>query len=202
MSTALFQCFDPDIARNIERCLPTTPVLVTGFQTVGNMASVVFNGDCSSMYWWCMDVSNKFGSYVSFIGVDERSNKSSDKYRLAVLTSGTPSSAEQGHLSELIERFMTAVLRMKLTEQQLMHMFSQCVLGQFDDMTLDMCINRVRVCIAQGKKCDYKSILGGANDNWYVRGIMVRFMAHICYLDDAVKSGAAKKGSTLRSMFR
>lgn len=204
MSTALFQCSSQSVAQNMKRCLPVAPCRVLEFNVVGNLSCIAFDGDCASMYWWGMEISNQSPQTCAFIGIDERAVCFEDKYSLSILTGGVNSSVYKSCYIDLVEKFMDAALRMTFTEEQLKSITDSCVLGSYDISIVQQIVASINICREFGRTRNYRNLLM-ANTSPDVkdakRDTLVRVMMHICYLDCVVRPNAGKAKGLLRFLF-
>lgn len=209
MATALFQCISPDVAANMYRCLPVAPVMVIHYQSFSNLFSIVFSGDCGSMYWLCLDIAEKSPKTVSFVGIDERAMSSDDPYKLCLIgcvpQKSLRSKMQQEYLSILIEHFMTSVRQTApLDDAWLRRICNQSVLGDDVDGSAEYCFQAVRRCEQYGRKINYRSMLDGYLGRTYGDGdwnTIVRVMAHLCYLSESANDRLGVRGVVSR-LFR
>lgn len=206
MATALFQCTSPDVARNMEHCLQVAPVSVLDFKSFGNLACIIFDGDCANMYWWCMDIAIQSPRTCAFIGIDEQKSYADDKYSLTILTGDPSSGAFQKCFVELIEKFTAALRDMSFTDEQLEQICNQCMIGEYYSADLvERVAAVVRVCASSGNAFSQKHLLGFQVSGEYresaKRDMTIRVMAHICYLHSVLRTPTTKVGGLLRFLF-
>lgn len=194
MATALFQCANQAIARNLERCLPVAPVQVINFQCFADLSCITFMGDCANMYWWCMGIAEQSPKTVAFIGIDERAMSGDDPYKLCIIGNlprrGYRSKTHSDYFVFLVEAFMRTVTQTEpLDDEWLQRICSQCTIGNDNGSSANFAMLAVRNCECYGRKLNYMDMLDNYLGNMYSVGdsnTMVRVMAHLCYLKNVV----------------
>ena len=106
--------------------------------------------------------------------------------------------AQERYYSELVERFMSAILHFEFDDSQLERICNQCVLGVDYSDSAGHCAAKVKVCMTQGRQCNYRNLLSIDDEHAYSsdgQNTLVRVMAHICYLDKAMRRSGSQSES-------